>query len=265
MHPILFQFGGVIVGTHNAFIALGVAAAAVVFVLECRRQGEISEQMLWIVGGALIAGAIGAKLTAILGAVGDPVRPALGPVIIHGGRSILGGLTGGYLGVLITKRMVHHDRPTGDLFAPAIALGMAIGRWGCFFSELPGTPTTLPWGIRLTPLQVMRIPNCPAYCQTAALHPSFAYEIVFHAVLFTLLWTRWRWQPSLRGELLKLYLLYYAIFRFAVEFVRGNEVVWNGLTRHQLFIIPVFVWLAVHFIRRRRSPVTVASFAEELS
>ena len=66
----------------------------------------------------------------------------------------------------------------------------------------------------------------------------------------------------MRGELLKLYLLCYAVFRFAVEFVRGNEVVWNGLTRHQLFIIPVFVWLVVHFVRRRGSPVAMASVVE---
>jgi phosphatidylglycerol:prolipoprotein diacylglycerol transferase len=263
MDPVLFQHGRFVLGTHNAFIALGVTAAAVVFFIECRRRKDVSEQMLWIVCGALIAGAVGAKLTALLGGIGDPVKPSLGPLIVHGGRSILGGLTGGYIGVLITKRVVRYSRPTGDLFAPAIALGMAIGRFGCFFSELPGTPTTLPWGIRLTALQVARIHNCPAYCRTSALHPSFAYEIVFHAVMFALLWMRWRWEPVLRDELLKLYLLCYTVFRFAVEFVRGNEVVWHGLTRHQLFLIPVFIWLVAHFLRRSRG--TAASAAAPLS
>ena len=257
MHPVLFQIGGLIIGTHNAFMALGVACAAVVFYIECRRRRELSEQMLWIVAGTLIAGAIGAKLTAILGNIGAPRQPPLGALVLHGGRSILGGLTGGYIGAELTKRMVHYSRSTGDLFAPAAALGMAVGRWGCFFSELPGTPTSLPWGIRLTPLEVARTPNCPAYCATSALHPSFIYEIIFQTAMFVLIWTKLRWMPSLRGELMKLYLLCYAVFRFFVEFVRGNEVLWRGLTRHQLFLAPVILVLAVYFIRRSVREPTV--------
>jgi len=34
-----------------------------------------------------------------------------------------------------------------------------------------------------------------------------------------------------------LYFAGYGIFRFLVEFVRGNEVVWEGLTRPQLFLL----------------------------
>jgi prolipoprotein diacylglyceryltransferase len=54
------------------------------------------------------------------------------------------------------------------------------------------------------------------------------------------------------GELFRLYLAGYAAFRFAVEFVRGNEVVFAGLTRPQLFLLataPLLVW---HLVRRAR-------------
>jgi prolipoprotein diacylglyceryltransferase len=53
-----------------------------------------------------------------------------------------------------------------------------------------------------------------------------------------------------RGDLFKIYLLAYALFRFVVEFVRGNDVAWNGLTRAQLFLIPATLALAWHFVRR---------------
>jgi phosphatidylglycerol---prolipoprotein diacylglyceryl transferase len=258
MHPVLFVMGDHVFGTHNFFIALGLAAGAVLFYAEARRRGEVSEEMLWIAAGALIAGAIGAKLAAIIGAIGEPVRPSLGPLIVDGGRSVLGGLTGGYMGVVLTKKLVRHTRPTGDLFAPAAAAGMAVGRFGCFFSELPGTPTTLPWGVRLDPTQIQMIPTCPAFCRTSALHPSFAYEIVFLAVMFAVIW-RLRRRESLRGELFKVFLLCYAVFRFGVEFVRGNEAFWHGLSRHQVFLIPVAILLAGYFLKRRARMTTLAS------
>lgn len=252
MHPVLLQLGSYVIGTHNFFISLGVIAGAFVFLHECRRRGEMSEQMLWIVAGALVGGAVGAKLSAVFGTVGEPSAPALGAVVMHGGRSIIGGLVGGYIGVLATKRLVGYPRKTGDLFAPGLALGMGIGRWGCFFSELPGTPTHLPWGIRLTALQVAQLPDCPDYCRTSALHPSLLYEIIFDAAMFAMLWFRWRRNPALRDQLLKLFLLCYAVFRFFVEFVRGHDVMAAGLTGAQLFLIPVILVLSGYFLHRMR-------------
>jgi prolipoprotein diacylglyceryltransferase len=83
------------------------------------------------------------------------------------------------------------------------------------------------------------------------MHPSFLYEIAFHAAMFgLLLWLR----PRIRsngGDLLKVYLLGYAVFRFLVEFVRGNDEVLAGLTRSQLFLLPATLVLALYFARRR--------------
>ena len=126
---------------------------------------------------------------------------------------------------------------------------MAIGRWGCLLTEQIGTPTTLPWGISVDRQVAAHIPNCPYCASGVKLHPSFLYEIIFHALMFACLW--WlRPRVSRKGELLKIYLLTYALFRFAVEFVRGNEVVWEGLTRSQLFLIPSTMLLLAYFGRR---------------
>ena len=53
----------------------------------------------------------------------------------YGNRSILGGLVGAWLGVHVAKRLCGYRLRTGDLFAPAVALGMAVGRIGCFLTE----------------------------------------------------------------------------------------------------------------------------------
>jgi len=55
------------------------------------------------------------------------------------------------------------------------------------------------------------------------------------------------------GDLFKIYLLTYAVFRFFVEFVRGNVVVWHGLSGSQLFLIPSTMLLAGYFVRQRWS------------
>lgn len=252
MHPVLFHLGPFAIATHDTFVLLGVITAALVFRIEAARRGALSERMVWIVAGALVTGAVGARLSTVWLYAANTPDPSVWGLIVHGGRSILGGLAGAYAGVLLTKRIVGSRGHTGDLFAPAVAAGMTVGRWGCFLTEQVGTPTTLPWGVRLAPVQAARIPLCPAYCYTSAMHPSFVYEIVFHAASFAVLWGWLRWKPSLRDQLFKLYLLAYAVARFMIEFVRGNQAVWHGLSRSQLFLIPATVLLVLGLARRRR-------------
>ena len=131
------------------------------------------------------------------------------------------------------------------------ALALAIGRVGCFLSELPlGTPTDLPWGMTISPEAAASFPRCPG-CG-GPMHPSMLYEIGFHLAAFGLIVSRGPLLP-IRGDTLKAYLLAYGIFRFGVEFVRGNEVQAWGLTGPQLVLIPLIGLLVVHFVRRLRS------------
>ena len=81
---------------------------------------------------------------------------------LYGNRSILGGLVGAWLGVHVAKRLTGYPLRTGDLFAPAVALGMAVGRIGCLLTELPGTPTGHDWGITLDAAAAARTARRPA-------------------------------------------------------------------------------------------------------
>jgi prolipoprotein diacylglyceryl transferase len=254
MVPILFHIGPWGVGTHDFFVLLGCIAATLVYFYEARRRDMHNDQTTKVALGSLCFGALAAKLSTGWQYLVLAPEPSLLGLIEQGGKSILGGLAGAYAGALITKRIVGYREPTGDLFAPAIALGMAIGRWGCFLTEQLGTPTTLPWGIRVSKAAAARIPNCPACSAGLAMHPSFIYEIIFHALMFAVLW--WlRPRVYVKGELFKIYLLAYAVFRFFVEFVRGNLIVWEGLTRSQLFLIPSTLLLLCYFWRQWRRGV----------
>ncbi|MEU6723474.1 prolipoprotein diacylglyceryl transferase family protein [Nonomuraea wenchangensis] len=219
---------------HEIFVGLGVLAASVVFVREARRRGALNEHSLIAVTGALVGGAIGMRLAGWLETLD------LKDLWLYGSRSILGGLTGAYAGVLVAKRISGYRERTGDLFAPAVALGMAIGRIGCHLTEAPGRPTSLPWGVHAPPTT----PECPGCLTGAAMHPSFLYEIVFQLAAFAaLMWARGRLTRP--GELFTLYLAGYAAFRFLVEFTRANETLWLGLTGPQCFLAAGLPLLAV--------------------
>lgn len=219
---------------HEIFVGLGVMVASVVFVREARRRGALNEQSLIAVTGALVGGAIGMRLAGWVETLD------LRHLWLYGSRSILGGLTGAYVGVLIAKRIIGYRERTGDLFAPAIALGMAVGRVGCHLTEAPGRPTDLPWGVHAPP----STPECPGCLAGQAMHPSFLYEIAFHLAAFAaLVWARGRLTRP--GELFTLYVAGYAVFRFLVEFTRANSIMALGLTGPQLFLLPGMLLLAV--------------------
>jgi phosphatidylglycerol:prolipoprotein diacylglycerol transferase len=234
------RIGPLAVPTHGFFVGLGVLVAGVVFVLEARRRGALREESLVAVTGALVGGAVGMRLSGWAEHLDPDLNPSLLEAWMFGSRSVLGGLTGAYVGVLIAKRLIGYHGKTGDLFAPAVAAGMAVGRIGCLLTEAPGRPTGLPWGIHAP----ASVPECPGCQAGQAMHPSFVYEIVFHAAAFgALLWARGR--VTRPGELFTLYVAAYAVFRFLVEFVRANETVWLDLTRPQWFLIPGLILLAV--------------------
>ena len=234
--------------THALFVGIGVLAAVLVFVSEARRRGHTDDRLLIVVTGALVGGALFMRLGTWLQHVDLRENATLAEQWAYGNRSILGGLVGAWLGVHVAKRLCGYRLRTGDLFAPAVALGMAIGRIGCLLTELPGTPTGAPWGFTLDGGDAARVGAPPG----VPLHPSFAYEIAFHLAAFAVLWFWLRKKALPPGETFVWYVAAYGVFRFLVEFVRGNEVVWEGLTRPQLFLavaVPLVLARIVHQLR----------------
>ncbi|BBZ58838.1 prolipoprotein diacylglyceryl transferase [Mycolicibacterium monacense] len=235
-----WHLGPVAVPVHGVFIGLGVLAALVVFVAEARRRGAVNEQSVVAASGALVGGAIGMRLSGWARHLDLTANPSLAEAWQFGSRSVLGGLLGAYLGVLVAKRIGGYRGKTGDLFAPAVALGIAVGRIGCHLTEAPGRPTTLPWGIHAP----ATTPDCPGCLTGQAMHPSFLYEIAFQLAAFViLLWLRDRIRHP--GELFVLYIAGYATFRFLVEFTRANETVWLDLTRPQWFLLPSLLLIGI--------------------
>lgn len=250
MHPVLVELAGLTIGTHEFFVALGLVVAIGVLAAERRRRGETDPRLWAVVAVGLAWG--GVFMYAGTWFQHLDLRQNAGFVeqFLYGNRSIIGGLVGAYLGVLLGKRLTGYTARTGAYFAPAVAAGMAVGRFGCLFTENPGTPTGHGWGVVLDQAAADRTGAVAG----VALHPSFAYEIVFHLIALALL-LRWRDRLAEPAGLFTLYVAGYAVFRFFVEFVRGNEVAWLGLTRPQLVLAvlgPLTVWRALVVLRSPR-------------
>lgn len=245
MYPILFHIAGLPIYAHGLFLALGMLVGLLMLIAEARRRRWPKEELIPIALAAFVGGMIGARLSILLflGTRTAPVvlnmytlfDPRVGP------GSIMGGLIGAYIGGYIASRAIGKAGCACDAFAPAIALGTAVGRVGDFLAAEDGLgkATTLPWGVPTPGVDYL-------------VHPTPLYDAAFNLIWFAILMLL-RDRPAMQnGNLLKLGLAGYAVFRFGVEFVRNNPVVALGLTGPQLACLLLLGALALYYGRRVR-------------
>jgi phosphatidylglycerol:prolipoprotein diacylglycerol transferase len=144
-----------------------------------------------------------------------------------GGRAEYGGLLAGMFAIAIYLRI--RKLPFlryGDSMVPAVALGVAIGRLGCFLNgDDFGTRTTLPWAVTFPPST-----EAYAYHLTRGwiasndplslpVHPVQLYALLFALTLFVFLA---RWCPGRTGLRFAAFLVIYGAGRFVDQFFRGD-------------------------------------------
>ncbi len=250
MLPILADVGPFAIGTHDAFSVLAVAVGFAIYYRALRSRGWLDGTIVTISVAALAGAVVGARLITIWerpDAVAAFAAMSVTEAIERSGKSIIGAVAGGYLAIVLAKRALGYRRSTGDCYALAIPVATAIGRVGCFLSELPlGKPTDLPWGITVSPAAAAAVADCPGCL--GPMHPTMLYEIAFNVVAALLVW-RFRSRVPVAGDTLKLYLIAAAIFRFLVEFLRTSPPQALGLTAPQWVLLPILLLLAIHFTR----------------
>ncbi len=253
MLPVL-RIGDLSVGTHDLFSIVGIAVGVAIYFLALHRRRMLDERIILISAAVLIGGGIGGRLLLAwehLEAYEDLTSAPLTWVIEHSGKSLLGAIAGGWIAAVVAKRALRYPYSTGDCYALAIPVAVAIGRVGCFLAELPlGTPTGLPWGVGVPADAAAAFPWCPG-CDRP-MHPSMLYEIAFNIAAIVAI-VRWGPRVPVNGDVLKAYLAAAFVFRFLVEFVRGNEPQAFGLTGPQLVLIPMTALLLIHFVREARA------------
>lgn len=208
-HPVLHPF----------FECLSYIGGYAVYRLERSRQGDIlDDSQRWVI---IAAAAIGALLGShLLGVLEQSPRFAESGIslwrafLLPGGKTIVGGLLGGWLLVEFAKRFHGIHNRTGDLFAVPLCIGIAIGRIGCFLAGLAddtfGKPTHLPWAINFGD----GIPR----------HPTQLYEILFLLAL-ALCCQRLLRRPHKQGSVFRVFLAAYLAFRLVIDFLKPQPLI----------------------------------------
>jgi phosphatidylglycerol---prolipoprotein diacylglyceryl transferase len=209
MHPVLFRIGTFEITSFGALVAAGALVGLWLFGREARRS-KLPESAIDTAVAGVIGGLAGAKLLWTIEHAGE--APWLDLVLSRGGMSWFGGFAGGIVaGLWIMQRRRLSKMSVLAAAAPALAIGQAIGRIGCFLvGDDYGRPSDLPWAVAfprgLPPTSV-------------PVHPTQLYEA---AALVPLGWLLIRWRRQGRSDrfVLGAYLMLAGAIRFAIEFLR---------------------------------------------
>lgn len=219
--PVDVPLGPWQVPAHPLFEALGYAVGFQLFLLLRRRLGEPlpTGRRPWLVLAAVAGALVGAKTLAWLVDPSSLWAERGDPAAWLRGKTIVGGLLGGWLAVELAKRPLGITAPTGDLYAVPLALGIAIGRLGCFLAGLEdrthGIATTLPWGVD--------------FGDGITRHPTQLYEVGF-LIALALLLTAWFGRPHRQGDLFHAFVAGYLTWRFALGFIQPAPQFWGLAT-----------------------------------
>ena len=257
MYPRLFEFGPVTLYTYGVLLAAAYLLGLRVAMVRARNRGLDATRVLDLGIYIIISALVGAKLLLLVTDFRTfTSNPAELLTLARSGGVFYGGLI---LAVVVAlwyiRRVGLPLWTTCDVFAPGIALGHVIGRFGCLFAGCCyGKPTTKPWGITFTDPFAAANVGTPL---NQPLHPTQLYEAgAEFLILMFLLWTERKGRPF-AGRTFWLYMLLYAVSRFIIEFFRGDERGSVGIFSTSQFISVLLAPLAVGmlvYLSRRKTP-----------
>lgn len=218
------------------------------------REVDVDNLLTWAVFGVILGGRLGYvffyKPEYYL------ANPSEILAVWEGGMSFHGG----FLGVLLTCLI--YSRVKGwsffdlmDFVAPAVPVGLALGRLGNFINgELWGRPTDGWWGVVF-----------PQAGDALARHPSQLYQMSLEGLaLFVGLW----WfsaKPRPRAAISAWFLIGYGSARFIVEFAREPDRFLGplslGLSMGQWLSLPMIILGGVLLLWSRGKPAAIQSMA----
>lgn len=242
MYPELFRIGPLTVYSYGLMLSISLLAAVILTHRQAPREGIEEQTALDFTLLLMIAGLIGSRLVFVLlnwsWYAGRPLAviglggEGLAGLSIHGG--LLGGIVAGFF--LTRWRRVSYAA-MADLVARPLALGMGLGRIGCFLRGCCyGRLTGGDWGVETSYAPGLR-------------HPSQLYEAALLFIVFIgLTWFTGR--PRARGQLFAAMLAGHGAARLIAEFFRDSPLVLGPLTAGQLVSIAelaagVLVWVVL--------------------
>ncbi len=253
MRPILIVVPGLGYQVHafSLFLVLGAAAGVLITAWRARRVGinpdVVFELAVWVLGG----GFLGARVYYLVQhpesvhSVLDVFKVWQGGIVFYG--CIMGGLVGTWI---YHRRHPFPFWPMADAVAAALAIGVMLGRVGCYLNGCcygaVCDPHAVPWAVTFPAgtLPWMRHVDAgwisPYASHSLPVHPKQLYGALSGLVLLVATFVFYRHRRR-DGEVMALVMIGYPITRFLMEFARGDATGWHfGLTVSQYISLGIF-------------------------
>ena len=214
--PVWIGLGSAAIHPHLVFEVLGylIGISLTIWISSSGKDTVSPKQRHPLILAGLVGALIGAK---ILAWAQHPQTTILAvteePALLFGGKTIVGGLLGGMAGIEVAKKALGIEQRTGDALVIPLAVGMSLGRIGCFLSGLDdgtyGIETSLPWGVD--------------FGDGVYRHPTQLYEIV--AIWAVVLGIRYRSDrsPVPSGWGFRAYLMSYLVWRLLIDWIKPAD------------------------------------------
>ena len=254
MHPFFYIFGNQVSG-YAVMGLIGFLASVLFLLIQCCTQKFSFDDVIYIFVLGMIGAMLGAKLLYLLIEVQDifgNLRNALhNPLLylrayVSGGMVFYGGLCGGVIAAKKAADYFNIDLASHyDIFIPTIPLFAGFGRFGCLMEGCC-------YGKETNSIFHIVFHNSLFAPNNVPLIPTQLYEAIFDFALFAVLIVLGKDQKKI-PHLLDIYLIFYASFRFVIEFFRGDLI--RGvriLSTSQWISVAVLVVLLVQFGTRKQ-------------
>jgi len=266
MYPRLLTTPLLTLHTFGVLLALAYLAAYWWLMREGRRTRLDTEALASLGIWAIVGAIVGAKVLMILRSLPD-YASAPSQLFSLSLLTSAGDFYGGFLGALVSSAIFfrrHHELPfwpAADATGPAIALGQAIGRVGCFMAgDDYGRAANVPWAVTFSDSDAATVGGAPL---GVPLHPVQLYESFICLVLFVVL-VRLARHKRFDGQIILAYTVLYAAARFVLEFYRGDAdrgFIFGGLLSTSQFIAVILgpAALVLWWIRSRPTGTKVVA------
>lgn len=221
MHPVLFKIGPLSIHTYGFLLAVGVLSSIIFCLKLAKKEGFDTSVFSDLLFYAILSGLIGAKLILLITDFKLYWKnPAyLKDILVSGGIFQFGLLFGAAFAMWYLRKKKMNVRKVGDIIAPGLALAHFFGRMGCFFAGCC-------WG-RPAEGSFCGVTYTNPDCQTGiplntSLFPTQVFEAVFN--LFNFIVLVWIYKKKkLSGQVFVFYIFNYSLFRFFIEYFRGDS------------------------------------------
>jgi len=269
--PVALQLGRLSIRWYGVFVASGFLAGYQLAQRRGRALGLGPQVAPDATLAAMLGGIVGARLLYVIQNWEEEfsLQPLEALAVWHGGLVFYGGFIGAV--AAIVGWSWHKRWPLltiGDMMAPALPLGHALGRIGCLLNGCCfGRPWAGAFGVVYPGMTADGALNGPLYVQRqlqwvqpgsstcVPVFPIQAVDAAANVVLCLVLLAAGR-RPGWRGQLFPLYLLGYTLLRFCVEFGRGDHLYRAGGLSSAQWLCLVLLGVALFWLAWNRRPAS---------